>query len=335
MNKLWIHFSQRLAWSFSLAWVIFSCTKVSPTNSYLFITSVPGLWRSRQWFPLLVCLCPPLKTHLLLLSDSYGNFTHVFLLRPHVSKWREYDHSCLISQVLPITPSWPCWTLSTTSSAASPSPSARRPSLFSPLRLRSPGWRRSWWPSLCHSHLLSIPPRSSVFWCWLSALLLRRRSSPRNLLLWQLSQRCRRKSLRVSRSPKTISKTRKRWRVTLKAWRTQVEEATSLEKVLSSFKRNTCLSPFWQVNVRDFTQHVYSESLLKCRCPHTNLIRWPHSGMSYYNVHTCVHRAKCPVMTPIWSQVSLSFPVINWQKVDGRRGITKANSNLRALCGPF
>ena len=33
MNKLWIHFSQRLAWSFSLAWVIFSCTKVSPINS--------------------------------------------------------------------------------------------------------------------------------------------------------------------------------------------------------------------------------------------------------------------------------------------------------------
>ena len=163
MNKLWIHIPQRLAWSFSLAWVIFSCTKVSPTNSYLFTTSVPGLWRSGQWFPLLVCLCPPLKTHLLLLSDSSGNFTYVFLLRPHVSKWRKYNLSCLFSQVLPITPSWPCWTLSTTSSAASPSPSARRPSLFSPLRLRSPGWRRSWWPSHCHCHLLLafLPGRAS------------------------------------------------------------------------------------------------------------------------------------------------------------------------------
>ena len=188
---------------------------------------------------------------------------------------------CLISQVLPISPSWPCWTLSTTSSAASPSPSARRPSLFSPLRLRSPGWRRSWWPSLCHSHLLSLLPRSSVFWCWLSALPLRRRSSPRNLLLWQLSQRCRRKSLRVSRSPKTISKTRKRWRVMLKAWRTQVEEATSLEKVLSSFEQNTCLALF----------DKWMSEILRNMCTlraswhagvfiQTSLIRWPESEMS-------------------------------------------------------
>ena len=180
----------------------------------------------------------------------------------------------------------------------------------------------------------SIPPRSSVFWCWLSALLLRRRSSPRNLLLWQLSQRCRRKSSRVSRSPKTISKTRKRWRVMLKAWRTQVEEATSLEKVLSSFKRNTCIALFdkWISEILRNMCSLRAGVLIE-----TSLIRWPQSGMSYslHNVHTCVRRAECPVLAPIWSQVSLSFPVINWQKVDGRRGITKANSNLRALCGPF
>ena len=100
LAQKWVFF-QRLAWAFSLAWVIFSCTKV-PIKSIMMCYHMPGLWGSCEWFPLLVGIWPSLPSHLLLLPRPYGSPPHVCSFRAHISQWCEWH--CIDLLIMSICP---------------------------------------------------------------------------------------------------------------------------------------------------------------------------------------------------------------------------------------
>ena len=272
---------QRLAWGFSLAWVIFSCTKVAiessiwsrcsvlcqgyggPVNDFLSWSAFAPLAR-------LTYCCYLIHMEVLpMFVFSVLTFPNDVSLAVQIFSSQVFAHRSAF------------WVLWCTSSEASPSPSPLPSSWFLLLKFPSPEWRRFWWVEVSLFVQSQITTRRAkveghpnsrhllrLTVCWQSWWGRSKKSSLllKELLWWWQIQKCPMSFPKIQEKWKMMNPRLTMWlqliqmrRRTLKAWRlrTLVAEVTSPGKARNSYILTPCAECRKKKNKFECTNSVF------------------------------------------------------------------------------
>ena len=272
---------QRLAWGFSLAWVIFSCTKVAiessiwsrgsvlcqgyggPVNDFLSWSAFAPLAR-------LTYCCYLIHMEVLpMFVFSVLTFPNDVSLAVQIFSSQVFAHRSAF------------WVLWCTSSGASPSPSPLPSSWFLLLKFPSPEWRRFWWVEVSLFVQSQITTRRAkveghpnsrhllrLTVCWQSWWGRSKKSSLllKELLWWWQIQKCPMSFPKIQEKWKMMNPRLTMWlqliqlrRRTLKAWRlrTLVAEVTSPGKARNSYILTPCAECRKKKNKFECTNSVF------------------------------------------------------------------------------